>query len=142
MSGRRYRTLPPERRREILDSLRRVLESSGVLLAVVFGSFVEMSSFHDVDVAVYGLGDDLDRLSAVSAAFEEKTGIPLDIVPLAKLPPASRIRVLSRGLVIVERVPGLYEALLMRAWDDVIRAEIASRPRRTSAETRSQASEA
>lgn len=35
------------------EAVREVLEEGGVELAIIFGSFVELESFRDVDVAVY-----------------------------------------------------------------------------------------
>ena len=55
-------------RSEIIPKLRRILESEKeVLLAIVFGSFVELDSYCDIDIAVYSLKKTLDYLAKLSA---------------------------------------------------------------------------
>jgi len=55
VSGDRYRyyRLSPEEKRALKEVIRSVLEKRGVELAIIFGSFTELESFRDVDVAVY-----------------------------------------------------------------------------------------
>jgi len=108
-----------EERRAIIEKLREVPRAEGVRLAILFGSFVELGSFRDIDVAVY-LEDlqDLDRILELGAKLEEELGVPIDVVPLQALPPRFRLRVLTRGMPVVEE-PGLYEAMLLQAVDEL-----------------------
>ncbi|MEM0484768.1 MAG: nucleotidyltransferase domain-containing protein [Pyrobaculum sp.] len=115
----RYYTADAEKKREILEKLRGLLAARGVRLAVVFGSFVDLDSFRDIDVAIYIDGrEELDALLKLGADLEEELGIPVDVAPLRELHPKFRLKVLTRGVVIVEE-PGLYEALLLQALDEL-----------------------
>ena len=115
----RYHRLSTSERERIVGKLREVLASEGVKLAIIFGSFVEMESFRDIDVAVYLEDpDDLDRILELGAKLEEALGIPVDVVPLQSLSPRFRLKVLTRGLVVVEE-PGIYEALWSQTLDEL-----------------------
>jgi len=97
----------------VIEKFREVLLAEGVRLAVLFGSFVEVKSFRDIDVAVY-----LDRVLEIEVRLEERLGIPIDIAPLQSLPPKFRLRVLTKGLPIIEEL-GLYGAMLIQALDEL-----------------------
>jgi len=116
----KYYRLSHEERSRVVEKLREALRAEGVKLAVLFGSFIEMNSFRDIDVAVY-LEDpgDLDRILELGAKLEEKIGIPIDVAPLQALPPRFRLKVLTKGLILVEE-PGLYEAMLIQTMDELI----------------------
>jgi len=115
----KYCRMSPEEKRAIIEKLKEVLRAEGVRLAILFGSFVEADSFRDIDVAVY-LEDpqDLDRILELGAKLEGELGVPVDVAPLQALPPRFRLRVLIRGLPLVEE-PGLYEAMLLQAVDEL-----------------------
>lgn len=106
---------------EILAKLRSILEKEdNVLLAIVFGSFVELESFRDIDIAVYTKSPSFDYVALLGAKLELDLGIPVDVVLLDELPPRFRYMVLTRGRVIIEKVPGLYEALLSQTIDELL----------------------
>ena len=106
---------------EKLEKLRKVLLEEGkVLLAVVFGSFVELESYRDVDVAVYSLDNSIGYLAKLDARLEEILGTPVDIVPLTELDPELQLKVLSKEVVVVEKQPGLYKALVKIAYEDML----------------------
>lgn len=122
MSGERFRyyVVGEEERRAIVAKIRRVLEDEGVPLAILFGSFIELSSFRDIDVAVYARDeDDLGFIFKLANRLEEELGYPVDVVPLNAIPPKFRRYVLSKGVIVVEREPGLYESLLAQTIDEV-----------------------
>ena len=107
-------------RSEIIPKLRRILESEKeVLLAIVFGSFVELDSYRDIDIAVYSLKKTLDYLAKLSAKLELELGIPVDITPIDELPAKLRYKILTKGIIILEKTPGLYEALLSQTLDEI-----------------------
>ncbi|QOJ79281.1 nucleotidyltransferase domain-containing protein [Infirmifilum lucidum] len=107
------------RREEVLGGLRRILGTEPkVLLATVFGSFAEGEVYRDVDVAVYAVDADLHYYLTLGARLEMELGVPVDLVPLDEAPPTLTIRAL-KGIVVVEKAPGLYEALLSRALDEL-----------------------
>lgn len=98
-----------------------------VLLAVIFGSFVELESYRDIDIAIYSLKRDLDYYLGLGARLELELGIPIDIVPIDEVPPRFRFEILRRGVVVVEKIPGLYEALLSQAVDELELMELLAR---------------
>ncbi|MEM0376853.1 MAG: nucleotidyltransferase domain-containing protein [Thermofilum sp.] len=126
MSGDRYRyyRLSPEEKRALKEAIRSTLEGRGVELAIIFGSFTELESFRDVDVAVYARDSlDLDDAIKLAAELEERTRTPVDVVPLEKASPKLRHHILTKGEVLLEKQPGLYEALLMQTLDELATLE-------------------
>ncbi|MEM0459761.1 MAG: nucleotidyltransferase domain-containing protein [Thermofilaceae archaeon] len=120
----RYYRLSPEERRTLKEAIRSTLEGRGVELAIIFGSFIELESFRDVDVAAYARGGlDLDDAIELAAEPEERTRTPVDVVPLEKAPPRFRHHILTKGEVLLEKQPGLYEALLMLTLDELATLE-------------------
>ncbi|RLF17807.1 MAG: nucleotidyltransferase domain-containing protein [Thermoprotei archaeon] len=118
----RYYRLSEERKRKALVKIGRILDDERVLLGMIFGSFVELSSFRDIDVAVYAGGkeDALDFLGRLCFRLEYEVGYPFDVVPLSmSLPPKFRVYILTKGVVVLEKVAGLVEALLFEALDEL-----------------------
>jgi len=116
----RYYVVSREEREAIVAKVREVLEDEGVLLAILFGSFVELDSFRDIDLAVYTRDyEDLSFIFRLANRLEEELGYPVDVVPLNIIPPRFRHYILTKGVVIVEEKPGLYEALLTQAMDEI-----------------------
>lgn len=116
------------RKKKILEIIREVLEQEDkVLLAIVFGSFVELESFRDVDIAVYSLDSSLDYIASLSAKLELKLDIPVDVVPLTEIDAYFRYYVFTRGKIILEKVPGLYEALLRQTEGELLMIEVYDR---------------
>ena len=121
----RYSRLSGEEKKRVLGEIRDALEREDkVLLTVVFGSFTELESFRDIDVAVYSLDASLDYLAKLNAELELRLGIPLDLVPLTELDPRFKLHVLTKGEVVLEKTPGLYEALLSQAHDEALGIEL------------------
>jgi len=116
----RYYMVSREEKEAIIAKIRKVLEDEGVLLAVLFGSFVELDSFRDIDIAVYIRdGEDLSLIFRLANKLEEELGYPVDVVPLNTIPPRFRHYILTKGVVIVEKKPGLYESLLIQTMDEI-----------------------
>jgi len=67
-------------------------------LAIVFGNFVDLESFRDIDLAVYSRGKSLDYLAKLGAELELELKIPVDIVPLRELEPRFSGRYLGKVL--------------------------------------------
>jgi len=106
---------------EVLRKLRFVLNSEEeVLLAIVFGSFVELNSYRDVDVAIYAKSKDLEYVAKLSAKLELELGVPVDVVPLDEISSKFRYNVLVNGIIVVEKISGIYEALLNQTLDELI----------------------
>lgn len=116
----KYYSLSAEEKRKVIGLIREVLsKEEQVLLAIIFGSFVELSSFRDMDIAVYSLNTTLNYLTELAVKIEEKLKIPVDVVPINNLPSKFKHYVLIKGLVILEKNPGLYEALLSQVTDEL-----------------------
>jgi len=116
----RYYVVSREEREAIVAKVREVLEDEGVLLAILFGSFVELDSFRDIDLAVYTRDyEDLSFIFRLANRLEEELGYPVDVVPLNIIPPRFRHYILTKGVIIVEEKPGLYEALLAQTMDEI-----------------------
>lgn len=117
----RYYRFSPEEKEAVKKVIREVLEGRGVELAVVFGSFVELESFRDIDLAVYASTCrlDLNTLIKLAVELEERLRIPVDVVPLDEVSPRFRHHILIKGEVVLEETLGLYEALLMRTLDEI-----------------------
>ncbi|MCX8204982.1 MAG: nucleotidyltransferase domain-containing protein [Candidatus Nezhaarchaeota archaeon] len=121
----KYYRLKPEEREALIEGVRRVLEEEGVVLAIVFGSFTELDSFRDIDIAVYTERAEagLDAISKLAARLEEQIHVPVDVVPLESIPTKFRRYILTKGRVILERVAGLYEALVAQTVDELMLLE-------------------
>ena len=115
----KYHRIGAKGKAKLIEKLRRALEEEDVALAILFGSFVELSSYRDIDVAVYMGEADLKAIARLSAKLEEKLCAPVDVVPIDNMPTKLKHHVLTKGLVILERVKGLYEALYMQTIDEL-----------------------
>ena len=115
----KYYRLNLERRELIIERIRAILEEEDVPLAILFGSFIDLDAFRDVDVAVYLRDSDPDHLLRLASRLEGELGFPVDVVPLNAVPSKFRHHILTKGRVILEGQPGLHEALIMQALDDI-----------------------
>lgn len=122
--GFKYYSLSGKEKNKVINLIKEVLsKEKHVLLAIIFGSFIELSSFRDIDIAVYSLNTTLNYLAELAVKIEEKVKIPIDIVPISELSTKFKQYVLTKGLVIFERTPGLYEALLSQVADELMLME-------------------
>lgn len=87
------------------DLVRALERTSGVRLAVVFGSAARgmARSRSDVDIAV--LLDNDEGLPALRVALERVTGRSVDLISLRKAPPLLRFEIARDGQPLVEREP-------------------------------------
>jgi predicted nucleotidyltransferase len=99
----KYYRIGAKEKAKLIEELRRTLEEEGVSLAILFGSFIELSSYRDIDVAVYMGEADLKTIARLSAKLEGKLGAPVDIVPIDDMPTGFRYHVLTKGLLILEK---------------------------------------
>jgi len=105
-----------------------------VLLAIVFGSFITLESFRDIDIAVYSLDTSLNYIAKLGVKLELELGIPVDVMPIAELDPYFKRNILTKGRVILEKVFGIYEALLREAEDEIMAIELEKRRGEKAAE--------
>ncbi|OYT40439.1 MAG: hypothetical protein B6U89_02215 [Desulfurococcales archaeon ex4484_58] len=111
-----------DRLREKVFSILReeLLKEEHILLAIVFGGFLEYKYTRDVDVAVYlsrsaDLLEDYIYADKLSRKLTEKTGLPIDIIVLNQVKDPVFNRVLLRGKPLFIRDLRLYYGLKMLA---------------------------
>jgi len=114
----KYYRFSKSEKEALLKKIKELLSRHNIDLAIVFGSFVEGSVFRDIDIAIYSHAVDIDELLRINSELELELGIPVDIVPLEQLNPVFRLKILRKGLVIVER-PGIFEYLFMLTCDEL-----------------------
>ncbi|MDK2465156.1 MAG: nucleotidyltransferase domain-containing protein [Candidatus Korarchaeota archaeon] len=121
-SERPLRTIRLSRREraEVMRKVRRLVDRKEILIALLYGSFVERDAFRDLDVGVYlaPSADDLLIPLMVEEEIRAGTGLPADVRVLNNAPPRVLRHVLSRSVPLLERVPLLRERLLARALDE------------------------
>jgi predicted nucleotidyltransferase len=114
----RYYRFSKNEKEVLLKKIKEFLSRYDIDLAIVFGSFVEGDVFRDIDIAIYSYAMDLDKLLKINSELELELGIPIDIVPLDQLNPIFRLKILRKGLVIVEK-PGVFEYFFMLTCDEL-----------------------
>jgi predicted nucleotidyltransferase len=114
----RYFRIDDAGRGRLIETIRSVVNRySEVLLAVLFGSFVELGEFRDVDLGIYCRGGCWDVAVDLGVELEERVGLPFDIVDIDESPITLQLRIFRTGVPILERVPGLFERLFLRSLD-------------------------
>lgn len=122
----KYYSMSDEEKGRVVSIIRGVLSREDkVLLAILFGSFIELREFRDIDLGIYALSKDLKYLTSLATELEVKLKVPVDVVPLDEVSSRFRYYILTKGRVILEKVSGIYEALLMMTLDDLRREELA-----------------
>jgi len=129
---RRSTWLTREQRVKIIQLIRDALASrEEIILALVFGGIlVDGKPVRDIDVAVYTgykvLPDDWPAyVGEIRDMLEKKLSKQLgfvkavDVVLLEYVQPRLRAAILRRGLVVLNRAPGIRGVMLLHAVDDV-----------------------
>ena len=141
---RRSTWLSREQRAKIICLIRDALASRReIVLALVFGGIlVDDKPVRDIDVAVYtgyrvlpddwpayvgGLRDMLEKRLSRQLGLVKA----VDVVLLEYVQPRLRAEILRKGLVVLNRAPGIRAVMLLHAIDDV-RALDVSRKRSSS----------
>uniref|UniRef100_A0A7J2U415 Nucleotidyltransferase domain-containing protein n=1 Tax=Ignisphaera aggregans TaxID=334771 RepID=A0A7J2U415_9CREN len=114
----RYYRFSKNEKEVLLKKIKEFLSRYDIDLAIVFGSFVEGDVFRDIDIAIYSYAMDLDKFLKINSELELELGIPVDIVPLDQLNPIFRLKILRKGLVVVEK-PGVFEYFFMLTCDEL-----------------------
>jgi predicted nucleotidyltransferase len=114
----RYYRFSKNEKEVLLKKIKEFLSRYDIDLAIVFGSFVEGDVFRDIDIAIYSYAMDIDKLLRIGSELELELGIPVDIVPLDQLNPIFRLKILRKGLVVVEK-PGVFEYFFMLTCDEL-----------------------
>lgn len=121
----RYSKLSDEEKIKLLEKLRTMLEDSeDIAFAYVHGSFVEGSSFRDLDVAIWikkpsGFFNYVVNLSAKASV---EVGVPVDLQVLNEAPLPFKNHVFTRGKVLFSRNEDFRLALVdvvVRQYEDL-----------------------
>jgi predicted nucleotidyltransferase len=118
---KKTRTITEEQKSGILRLLTQELERrSEIIFAYVFGSFVEGTSFRDIDVAIYlselhAAHDTLSYAIGISTDMERVVGHPVDVIVL-NAAPDHLVHWVSKGTVIVNRDSDFRTDFVARAW--------------------------
>ncbi|MDA8336712.1 MAG: nucleotidyltransferase domain-containing protein [Peptococcaceae bacterium] len=114
-------TLPPERKKAVIRNLTGfILNHAEILFSYLHGSFLENSSFRDVDVAVYfdrtvPAERRLDLCLDLAVALSRLAGFPVDVQALNEASPGFRYHA-TRGLVLSSRDEEKRYDFLERTW--------------------------
>ena len=109
-----------EERKRLLRGLRRLLEGvEGIVFAYVHGSFVELDTFRDVDVALWveDSGEAFNYAVDLSAKLEAEVGVPVDVRVLNDAPLPFKRHVFTRGELLVSFDDGFR----LRVLDETLR---------------------
>lgn len=109
-----------EEREGLLRGLRRLLEGvEGIVFAYAHGSFVELDTFRDVDVALW-VKDPEDAFSYavdLSAKLEAEVGVPVDVHVLNDAPLSFKCHVFTKGELLLS----IDDGFRLRMLDETLR---------------------
>ncbi|OYT25410.1 MAG: DNA polymerase subunit beta [Thermoprotei archaeon ex4572_64] len=127
----RFYRMSSEEKNKVVKLLMEVLSGRGeILVAVLFGGFVNYEVFRDVDIAVFtGFTVPYNQVEVyeeeLSRSLEKLIGLPVDVRVIDYAPPWFKIKAL-RGIVLIEKEPALAVRLAFKAHQEIedIRAKI------------------
>lgn len=127
----KFYKLKSEEKWRIIKLLSEALrERKEILIAALFGSFLNFEMFRDIDIAIFtGYKIPYNKVEAyeeeLSRNLELIAGIPIDIVVIDYAPPQFRIKALD-GTILVEREPALSLRLQFKSHQEIkdLRAKI------------------
>ena len=117
-AARRVYTADEAQRERVAEQVRAELAGdAGVVFAYLYGSFVESSSYRDVDVGVYVEAAEPDQVSAkaldLSWRLSDRVELPVDVRALNGAPVSFLFHVL-RGRLLLSRDDARLEDLIER----------------------------
>ncbi len=121
LKGKRLFRVTEDLRRKVLKILGRELKwENRVLLAIVFGGFMETVFTRDVDVALYlrdprDVVEDYGYAEDLGKRLSQEIGLPVDIVILNHAPDSIFNKALIYGKPIVVKDWRLYDGLRLLA---------------------------
>ena len=116
----KFYEIDPEKKKKIIDKLRKILERSrGVLLAAIYGSFLKDYPFRDIDIALYTdpSVDPLNYKLVLEKELSEKIGYPVDVKILNHAPAWFTLEVFESGRILVDKLE-IAEKIYKRALDE------------------------
>ena len=115
-----YSRVEGERKREILEKLKHILEEDNrIVLAYIFGSFIRRKAIRDIDIAIYAIPAlTFDSLLDLNARIELILRIPIDLVQLQDVSPSLKQKILMHGLILVMKNRIMHHSLLSQAFSE------------------------
>jgi predicted nucleotidyltransferase len=113
----RLHQLSQDKKNKLIEEIRNILSKRDeIIVAIIYGSFLEGLNFRDIDIAVYfvGIANSL-KYGAMLEKQLEKLGFPFDVRLLNYAPPWFLKKVVEKGLILLDRyeiVDNLYLAAL------------------------------
>jgi len=115
-----FYSLTIDERKNIIEKLRNFFSKrEEIILAIIYGGFISSKIFRDIDIAVFtGYRVSYDEVNEYIDELESEVRnkceivITPDIKVLDYAPPSFKVKVLSEGKIIIERVP--YLAILLK----------------------------
>ncbi len=124
LKGKKPFKVTRELRERVVDILRDNLSrDERVLLAILFGGFLEYEYTRDIDIAIYlvdprDILDDYMYVEELSEKMKERIGYPIDFVILNHLENDYLFNtILLKGIPVVVKDYKLYYGLRMLAYD-------------------------
>ncbi len=108
-------------KQHIRTAIKRILESEGCSLAVLFGSFVERERFRDIDVMVAmegGRPPSRGELLYLAQRLEKGVGYQFDVIGIDVPAVLLRAEIAKKGIPIIVEDGGLWLEFRFKAWID------------------------
>lgn len=123
---------------ELLKKLNDVLRDvPEVRIAVLFGSVTKRRFVRDIDIGVcLNSMDELKDLIKITNSLEDALRLPVDVVPLRKIPAKLRLKVLLNGVRVLVRDEMLYASLLSESLSETMDMDLKLRKTSGSASTK------
>ncbi len=113
---------------DTIDRLRSYFDSrEEIAIAILFGSALRRGLVRDIDIAIYATSKDLEGLVKMGVELEELLKIPIDLVPLDRILPSLRKKILVEGVPIAIKSRSIYTELLKTSIEELQGIEIHSR---------------
>ena len=121
IKGRKPFKVAQELRERVRVKIKEILKfREEIILAILFGSFVEKNFARDIDLAIYlvkvtDLYDALEYSETLAKILKSEIGLPFNIVVLNFADEGLLMRAILNGVKIIDRNPLLYHGLRMLA---------------------------
>ncbi len=96
------------------DIKKNLLQHNSIIFVYVFGSFIEINDYNDIDIAVYSNSDNFDSLK-LSCELERQLRINFDVIDL-KNAPDYLIYEISKGKVLIDIDENFRIDFISAAW--------------------------
>ena len=121
----KFYEVKPEKKKKIINKLKKILEERReILLAVIYGSFLQNYPFRDIDIALY-VNQEEDLLNykfTLEKELSEKIGYPVDVRILNNAPAWFTLEVFENGEILIDTL-GNAEKIYKKALNEITKLE-------------------